>query len=415
MPGVLRMLEAAHRRHGRLPWAELFAPAIFSAEEGFRASPRLRGQLEEARKRDARIADGNPYYAPGEKVVNRAYGATLRAIAQGGADAFYTGPIAADIVAAVRGGANAGDLSERDLAEYRALEREPLCGPYRLWIICSMGPPSSGGLAVLQILGLLERVPFAAAPPGSAAALHYFAEAGRLAYADRARYVGDPAFVPVPAQRLLDPRYLDARARLIGERSMRTAPPGDPEAVGTSHFTIVDARGDIVSMTTTIEASFGSHVFVRGFFLNNELTDFDFVPGGANAVAPGKRPRSSMAPTIVFRDGVPVAALGSPGGPFIINYVAKTIVGLLDWRLDMAGAAALPNFGSRGGATEIELGSAYEPLAAVLALQRGHDVAIRSMTSGVHGIERVPAGAAGTAAGWRGGADPRREGAAAGD
>jgi gamma-glutamyltranspeptidase/glutathione hydrolase len=406
VPGVLRMLELAHRRHGRLPWAELFAPAIFSAEEGFRASARLRGQLEVARKRDAHIAAGNPYYVAGEKVVNRDYGATLRAIAQGGADAIHAGAIAKDIVAAVQAGG--GDLSERDLADYRPVEREPLCGPYRLWIVCSMGPPSSGGLAVLQILGILERVPFAAAAPGSAAALHFFSEAGRLAYADRARYVGDPAFVSVPAARLLEGRYLDARARLIGERSLRTAPPGDPEAVGTSHFTIVDARGDIVSMTTTIEASFGSHVFVRGFFLNNELTDFDFLPGGANQVAPGKRPRSSMAPTIVFRDGVPVAALGSPGGPFIINYVAKMLVGVLDWRLGIAGAAALPNFGSRGGATEIELGSAYEPLAAVLALQRGHDVAIRSMTSGVHGIERVQGG-------WRGGADPRREGIAAGD
>ncbi|MGE5639006.1 MAG: gamma-glutamyltransferase family protein, partial [Clostridia bacterium] len=377
------------------------------------ASARLRGQLEEARRKDARIAAGNPYYA-GDKIVNRAYGATLREVAQRGAEAFYSGAIARDIVAAVRAGANAGDLSEEDLAAYRPIEREPVCGPYRAWLVCSMGPPSSGGIAVLQILGMLQRVPFAVAAPGSAATLHYFSEAGRLAYADRARYVGDPGFVPVPVRRLLDPKYLDARARLIGERSMRTAPPGDPEAVGTSHFTIVDARGDIVSMTTTIEASFGSHLFVRGFFLNNELTDFDFLPGGANQVAPGKRPRSSMAPTIVFRDGAPVAALGSPGGPFIINYVAKTLVGLLDWRLDMAQAAALPNFGSRGGATEIELGSAYEPLAAVLALERGHEVAIRAMTSGVHGIERVPA-SAGTAAGWGGGADPRREGIAVGD
>jgi gamma-glutamyltranspeptidase/glutathione hydrolase len=376
-------------------------------------SPRLHAQLAREPFLQEDLLARNTYYregAPkpvGERVVNRPYGETLRAIGQGGADVFYRGPIASDIVRAVREHAKPGGLVEADLASYRALEREPLCGPYREWQVCSMAPPSSGGVAVLQILGILERVPFARAPPHSADALHYFAEAGRLAYADRARYIGDPGFARIPLARLLNEKYLNERAKLIGERSMGAAPAGDTEAPGTSHFTIVDADGDIVSMTTTIEASFGSRIMVRGFLLNNELTDFDFTPGSPNTVAPGKRPRSSMAPTIVFKDGAAQLAVGSPGGPFIINFVAKALIGLLDWRLDMQAAIALPNFGSRNGPTEIELGSAYERLAAALA-ERGHPVEIREMTSGLHGVERVPGG-------WRGGADPRREGAVMGE
>jgi gamma-glutamyltranspeptidase/glutathione hydrolase len=269
-----------------------------------------------------------------------------------------------------------------------------------------MGPPSSGGVALLQILGILERTPFARAEPQSAAALHFFAEAGKLAYADRARYLGDPDFVKVPVRGLLSPQYLDRRARLVSEKAMALAPPGDAES-GTSHFSIVDARGDIVSMTSTIEAAFGSRIMVRGFLLNNQLTDFDFVPGGANAVAPGKRPRSSMAPTIVFKGEEPRLALGSPGGSMIINYVAKALVGTLDWKLDVQAAIELPNFGSRNGPTLIELGSRYEALAGALS-ERGHQVDRIVLTSGLHGIER-------TAGGWRGGADPRRDGAVRGD
>src|SRR5688572_8732430 len=257
-----------------------------------------------------------------------------------------------------------------------------------------MGPPSSGGIAVLQILGSLERTRFARAPPESAAALHLFAEAGKLAYADRARYLGDPAFVAVPIQRLLSSAYLERRAKLVTDKAMPLAPPGDAES-GTSHFSIVDARGDIVSMTSTIEAAFGSRIMVRGFLLNNQLTDFDFVPGGANAVAPGKRPRSSMAPTIVFKGEEPRLALGSPGGSMIINYVAKALVGTLDWKLDVQAAIELPNFGSRNGPTLIELGSRYEALAGALS-ERGHQVDRIVLTSGLHGIER-------TAGGWRGG------------
>jgi gamma-glutamyltranspeptidase/glutathione hydrolase len=271
-----------------------------------------------------------------------------------------------------------------------------------------MGPPSSGGLAVLQILGILERTRFARAPPHSATAVHLFSEAGRLAYADRALYVGDPAFVEVPIGRLLNSGYLDRRAALIGERSMRQALPGGTEGIGTSHFSIVDAEGNVLAMTSTIENTFGSRIMVRGFLLNNELTDFDFIPGSANQVAPGKRPRSSMAPALVFdAAGEARIALGSPGGPNIINYVAKTLVGMLDWGLDIQSALALPNFGSRNGPTLLEAGSSYEPLKGELQ-QRNHDVEVAPLTSGLHGIERISGG-------WRGGADPRREGTVRGD
>jgi gamma-glutamyltranspeptidase/glutathione hydrolase len=338
--------------------------------------------------------------------VNPEYAETLRLVARGGASMLYEGEVAKDIVLAVRTHAKPGDLTEEDLRGYRALEREPVCGSYRARRICSMGPPSSGGVAVLQILGLLERTRFARAPPQSAEALHFFAEAGKLAYADRARYLGDPGFVNVPVNRLLSSSYLGNRAKLISERAMALAPPGDAES-GTSHFSIVDARGDIVSMTTTIESAFGSRIMVRGFLLNNQLTDFDFMPGGANAVAPGKRPRSSMAPAIVFRGDEPALTVGSPGGSMIINYVAKALVGTLDWRLDIQAAIDLPNFGSRNGPTLLEQGSRYEALASSLEA-RGHQVDRIPLTSGLHGIERVPGG-------WRGAADPRRDGAVKGE
>jgi gamma-glutamyltranspeptidase/glutathione hydrolase len=410
VPGVLRMLELAHQRHGRLPWSELFDAAIRAAEEGLALSPKLHAALERERFLRSELyygTDGRPKPA-GTRIVNREYAETLRVIARGGARMFYEGDIAKDMVLTVRTHAKPGDLTEEDLRNYRAYEREPVCGPYREWRVCSMGPPSSGGIAVLQILGLLERTSFARAPPESAAALHLFAEAGKLAYADRARYLGDPDFVAVPVSKLLEGPYLDRRVKLISERAMPLAPPGDTEAEGTSHFSIVDARGDIVAMTTTIESAFGSRIMVRGFLLNNQLTDFDFAPGGRNSVAPGKRPRSSMAPTLVFEDRDKVRmALGSPGGAMIINYVAKALVGTLDWRLDIQAAIELPNFGSRNGPTLVEQASRYEALVAPLA-QRGHQVDKIPLTSGLHGIERLPGG-------WRGGADPRREGAVRGD
>ena len=405
VPGVLRMLELAHQHHGRLPWHELFAAAIRIAEQGFEPSPKLREALEREQFLRADPAARKLYYA-GPRVVNREYAETLRVIARGGASAFYEGDIAKDMVLAVRTHAKPGDMTEDDVRSYRAVEREAVCGPYRRWRVCSMGPPSSGGVAVLQILGLLERTSFARAPPESAAALHLFAEAGKLAYADRARYLGDPAFVSIPVKALLSAPYLDKRSKLIGERAMPLAPPGDVEA-GTSHFSIVDARGDIVAMTTTIESALGSRILVRGFLLNNQLTDFDFAPGGPNSVAGGKRPRSSMAPTFVFQGDEVHLALGSPGGSMIINYVAKALVGTLDWGLDVQAAIELPNFGSRNGPTLIEQGSRYAVLAAEL-LQRGHQVETIVLTSGLHGIERMPGG-------WRGGADPRREGAVRGE
>jgi len=411
VPGVLRMLELAHARHGRLPWRELFQPAIAAAEEGFSLSPRLHAQLERDPFLPSDPAARRIFYEDGKakpvgaRIVNPQYAATLRAISTEGVDAFYRGEIARDIVRAVSSHAKPGDLTEQDLAGYRALEREPLCGPYRQWRVCSMAPPSAGGVAVLQILGILQRTTFARAPPLSADAVHLFSEAGRLAYADRAKYLGDPAFQDVPVRRLLDPKYLDSRAKLVGERSMRTALPGDTEAAGTSHISIVDAQGNVASMTTTIEATFGSRIMVRGFLLNNELTDFDFVPGGANEIAPGKRPRSSMAPAIVFAtEGAVRLAVGSPGGPNIINYVAKSLVAMLDWGFDAQAAAAAPNFGSRNGPTLLETGSFYEAMKGPLEA-RGHAVEANPLTSGVHAVERVPGG-------WRGGADPRREGRA---
>ena len=403
VPGVLRMLELVHRRHGRLPWRELFADAIRIAEQGFETPPRLRAGLAEERFLEDGLFLENG--KPRGRIVNRAYAETLRIVAREGADAFYRGAIAADIVRAVRAHTKPGDLAEADLAGYRALEREPVCGPYRGRRVCSMGPPSSGGVAVLQILGILERTAFARAPPHSAQSAHLFTEAGRLAFADRARYLGDPDFVPVPVRKLLDGAYLASRASLIGERSMGEAAPGDVER-GTSHFSIVDRRGDAVAMTTSVESPFGSRIVVRGFILNNQLTDFDFTPGGANAVAPGKRPRSSMAPTMVLEDGALQLVLGSPGGSMIINYVARALVAIIDWDLDVQAAIAAPNLGTRNGPALLEKDTPYAALEGPLA-GRGHRVVLAPLVSGLHGVERVQGG-------WRGGADPRRDGVAVG-
>jgi gamma-glutamyltranspeptidase/glutathione hydrolase len=311
-----------------------------------------------------------------------------------------------------------------DLSKYRPLERAPVCAPYRTFRVCSMAPPSSGGIAVLQILGILERTPFVRAAQNSAEAVHYFAEAGRLAYADRAQYIADPAFVPQPVAELLSPAYLDQRARLVGERSMGRAQPGmllaerrgegaETEIAGTSHFSIVDRRGDAVAMSTTVEDAFGSRIMVRGFLLNNQLTDFSFARETdgraiANRVEGGKRPRSSMAPVLVFDSAGRLRMIaGSPGGVSIINYVAKALVATLDWKLDVQAAAALPNFGSRNGPTELERGTVYELLEPQLRA-RGHEVVAIEFTSGLHLVERVKGG-------WRGGADPRREGVPKGD
>ena len=436
VPGVLRALELAHAAHGKLPWADLFKPAIDLAETGFPISPRLHAELafdpylkrfEPARSYFYR-PDGTPKPV-GTRLANPALAATLRTIAEHGADAFYSGPIAADVVRAVTGApVNPGDLSLADLAAYRAVRRPPVCGSYRADLVCGMGPPSSGGVTLLEILGMLQSFDIGATPPGSAAGIHLYAEAAKLAYADRDRYLADSDFVPVPVRGLIDPAYLAARARLIDpDRSMALARPGEPpiktgwqwragaslDLPSTSQISIVDDDGDALAMTTSIETMFGSQQMVDGFLLNNQLTDFSFLPERdgvpvANRVEPGKRPRSAMAPTLVLdREGRFFMAIGSPGGPEIINYVGKTILGVVDWRLGIEAAIALPNFGSRNGPVEIEAGPTAAALSNGLAAL-GETVHIRPLNSGLAGILK-------TGDGLAGGADPRREGVALGD
>ncbi|MCL4766109.1 MAG: gamma-glutamyltransferase [Hyphomicrobiaceae bacterium] len=452
VPGLVRLLEEAHRRHGKLPWPRLFEPAIGLADSGFPVSPRLNLLLTwmgadnfDPAARQLFFDEHGSARPAGIKLKNPAFADTLRQIAEAGSRAFYTGPVADAIVTAAAGAPNfPGDVTLSDLAGYKIEERPPVCIDYRRHRICGMGPPSSGGIAVAQTLKLLEPFdlghgPEAALNPG---AMHLIAEAEKLAFADRDRYLADPAFVSVPAT-LLDTRYIDERRRLIAPgtampRPAAGTPPGTErqafgidgtqESVGTSHISIVDGAGDAVSMTTTIESAFGSRVLAAGFLLNNELTDFSFRPRDregrpiANAVGPGKRPRSSMAPTIVFgEDGRLKAVLGSPGGSRIILYVVKALVALIDWEMDAQAAAALVNFGSRGGAFEIE----YDPATDWRALVRpwlstpslwqamrmrpfGHAVAPDLLTSGLHIVVVRRDG-------LEGAADPRREGVALGD
>ena len=433
-PGTPRLLEVAHARYGKLPWKALFEPAIELAEKGFPVSPRFaklagedKGLADEPAARAYFFdAEGKPK-AVGATMRNPAFAATLRAMAEKGADAFYTGEIAQDIVKAVNSHRNAGTLSLDDLASYRVRDVEPLCGNYRAARLCGMPPSSSGGIAVLQILGELERFDMASIRPGSTQAVHVLSEAERLAFADRGRYVADDRYVDVPVKGLLDRNYIAARSALIQpEKSMGKAEAGKPagvavawaddpwdEVMGTTQISIVDRDGNAVSMTTTIESFFGSRIMVRGFLLNNELTDFNFLPvedgaAVANSVAPGKRPRSSMAPFLVFdgKTGALDMTIGSPGGSLIITYVTKTLIGILDWKLDVQKAIDLPNNGSRNGPTEIEKGTELENLQAALKAM-GHEVRAIDMTSGIQGIRRVKGG-------WEGGADPRREGVARG-
>jgi len=439
VPGTVRLLEVAHRRHGRLPWAALFAPAIALAEQGFAVSPRLHALLVAERfltqpRAHAYFytADGAPL-AVGAVLVNPAYAATLRRVAEGGADAFYRGTVARDIVETANGHpTNPGDLTLADLAGYEVKVREPVCGTYRSYRVCGMPLPSSGGLTVLQMLKILEPYDIGAMGPASFWSVHYFSEAGRLAFADRDVYMADPAFFTPPAG-LLDADYLRERSALIRpDVSLVVAAPGTPpdrlrsadkaalgrsdapEFPSTSHFSIVDRYGNAVAMTTTIEDGFGSRLMTQGgFLLNNELTDFSFAPTDrgrpvANRVEGGKRPRSSMAPTIVYdRFGRVAILAGSSGGGAIINDVAKTLIAIIDWDLDPQAAAALPNFGSRNGPTELEQNTPLVALEGKLKAL-GAPVRIGARTSGIHVIRR-------TQEGWVGGADPRREGISRGE
>lgn len=441
-PGTVRALALAHERYGKLPWATLFEPAITLAEQGFVISPRLATLLAKdpylAGDPDARAyfyqADGTPKTA-GTRLTNPALARVLRTLASDGPDAFYRGPLAEAMVAKVHAHpTNPGVLSAADLASYRAKLRDGLCFDYRQSEICGFPTPSSGTVALGQIFGMLESRDMAALKPvqgeqgqlaASSEAIHLYSEAARLAFADRNQYVADVVDVPVTG--LLDKGYLAQRGHLIGNRSMGVAQPGNPpralargrdatpELPSTSHISIVDKSGMAVAMTSSIEDGFGSRLMVNGYLLNNQLTDFSFTSVDAaglpvaNRVEPGKRPRSSMSPLLVFdkASGELEMSLGSPGGSAIINYVGKALLGTQDWGLDLQQAINLPNFGSRNGPTELEQGRT--PDAVVQGLKaRGHEVLLNEQTSGLQGVQRH-------AGGWLGAADPRREGVARGE
>jgi gamma-glutamyltranspeptidase/glutathione hydrolase len=445
-PGVLRMLELAHKQHGKLPWKTLFQPAIKLAENGFAVSPRLNALISYdkflARDPVARAyffdEQGKPRPV-GHLLKNPELARTLREIAAGGADAFYKGRIAGDIAAKVASHpTNPGKLTAADIAGYQAKERAPVCSDYRAWTVCGAPPPSSGGIAIAQMLGILENKEIGAARPVNGQltveGIHLFTEAGRLAYADRNRYVADTDFVPLPGkgvQAMLDKGYLKQRAALIGNQSMGRARFGTPDGMqvawgadtaidkpSTSHLVAVDAFGGGLSMTTSVEDAFGARQMVDGFMLNNQLTDFSFDSKDengpiANRVQAGKRPRSAMSPTLVFDKGTHklVLATGSPGGSAIINYVAKVLVGTLDWGLDVQQAISLPNFGSRNGPTELEAGRVSRAVVEQLKA-RGHDIREYDQNSGLQGLQRRTVNGREE---WFGGADPRREGVVLGD
>ena len=435
-PGTVALLEAMHRKYGKLPWASLFAPAIALAKDGFAVSPRLNTlvadsaeslfQYERTRKYFF-SEEGVPIFA-GTILKNAEYAATLEAIARDGAAAFYSGEIARDIVDTVRNApGNPGRLSLADLANYKVVEREPVCVNYRAHDICGMGPPSSGALTVGQILKLAEPSDLKALGPENPESWRIIGDASRLAFADRGLYMADSDFVKMP-KGLLNAAYLAERAKLLAgpnalapeavtageppfDHAMIYAPDQAIEFPSTSHFSIVDAEGNVLSMTTTIENGFGSRLMVRGFLLNNELTDFSFVPESngnpvANRVEPGKRPRSSMAPTIILKDGRPVMAVGSPGGSRIIGYVAKTIIAHIDWGMNAQQAVSLPHLVNRFGTYDIEEGTSATQLAPALSAM-GYKVEAKELNSGLHVIVIGKDG-------LEGGADPRREGLAIG-
>ena len=435
VPGVVRLMEMAHGRYGKRPWAENFTAAIELAEEGFAVSPRLSDLIAADRLRllgqpSTRAyffdAQGEPLQA-GQILRNRDYADSLRAIAQAGARAFYEEAIADRIVDAVRlHPGNPGLLTIDDMKAYRAIERPAVCAPYRGHDVCGMGPPSSGAMTVGQILALLEPFDLATLGPDDPQGWRLIGDATRLAFADRGRYMADSDFVSMP-KGLLNAEYLRMRSTLLRRDTAlpkEAVKPGEPpwdkaerredgidiSLPSTSHFVIVDTEGNIVSMTSSIENAFGARLMAGGFLLNNQLTDFSFLPQTgsgetvANRVEPGKRPRSSMAPTVILKDGKPVFAIGSPGGSRIIPYVAKTVIALLDWQMNIQQAVSLPHLTNRFGTFDIEAGTAAEALAADLEAL-GFEVSVRDLNSGLHGVAITPDG-------LEGGADPRREGVA---
>ncbi|HLF67619.1 MAG TPA: gamma-glutamyltransferase family protein, partial [Gammaproteobacteria bacterium] len=443
-PGILKMLKLAHDQYGRLPWADLFMPAIQLAEQGFIISPRLAKTIKEDLYLSTQPAALAYFYHPdgqakqaGERLKNKALAKTLRRIADEGIDAFYTGPIAEAMVNAVQQHPeNKGLLSLSDLADYTPKIRAPICSVYRTFEICGASPPAAGGIVVAQLLALFNHVYSAPLYEQTDLglnftpdAIHYFSEAGKLAYADRDYYIADPDFVSPPGDNwssMIDPKYLATRARLISERGGDHADPGDPgahpvqwgvndqqEFPSTAHIAIADQWGQVLSMTTSIADVFGSRLMVHGFLLNNQLTDFSFAPIDAagkpiaNCVAGGKRPRSSASPSIVFdlESDRPILSVGSAGGPNIINYVAKTLVSTLYGGSTLQMTMHLPNMGSRNGPVELELGRF--PFSTVSELTaRGHAVNEVVMMSGLQGLMRPDA----EQLFWQGANDPRREG-----
>jgi len=434
VPSLLATLKKAHDAYGKLPWQTLFQPAITLAEQGFVVSPRLEKLLSMNFNPGIHtLPEINQYFFPGGKsvkagdiLVNKKLAVVLNSVAKEGVDVFYQGWIAKKIVEKVQQAAIApGLLTMKDLADYRVKERNAVCGPYRQYKVCGMAPPSSGGVAVIQILAQLQKFDLSKYSANDPQAIHLYTQSSRLAFADRNRFIADADFVPVPTQGLISPDYLAKRGDLINvNQDMGKAIAGMPssplssvleqaddnaiERPSTSHLSIIDAQGNAVSMTSSIENGFGSALMVEGFILNNQLTDFSLSPKThgklvANRVEAGKRPRSSMAPTMVFNeDNSLKLVVGSPGGSRIINYVAQTIIGVLDWQLNPQQAINLPKVTNRNNYTTLEKGTPAEALKSALET-KGHTIQIRPLNSGLHAIEV-------TKHGLIGGADPRREG-----